>query len=138
MISDVVYVNTLDVEALPNAAALKRVLVTPPPGYQLLGSFTLGVYSDSCDAPGVRISAQLRAVPIAGAEDDAVEEIKGDYLYLSPYGQLRAAPERLPAPYPVGDDEELWLSVKVTNRTAVTVKGRATVYAWFVKEEETI
>jgi hypothetical protein len=137
MISEVVYVNTLDVEALPDAAALKRVLVTPPAGYQLLGSFTLGVDTDSCDIPGVRISAQLRTVPIVGAEDDAMEEVKGDYLYRSPYGQLRAAPEKLPAPYPVGD-EELWLSVKVTNRTAGTVTGRATVYAWFVREEETI
>lgn len=130
---EVVYVNTGDVEALPEASGKMHVPISLLPGFGLIGGWELGVDSDSCDVPGVRISAQLQVCHRDEAETLVTDEILGDYLYRSPGRALRGAPVLLPAPYRLDGEPYLFVKVKTTD---TPVKARAAIYVWLLGEED--
>jgi hypothetical protein len=136
MRSKAVYINTLDIEALPGAAA-KKLVEIPIPAASMLGAWKLGIDTEEADTEGIRIVAMLQVGPEGCADDPpaaAITEILDSFLFRAGRA-LQAPPFTLPAPYEFEPDERLYLFLKLTNRTAEPVKARANVYAYFVSLE---
>jgi hypothetical protein len=147
-----VYVNTLNVEASSGLVGRKTVVVAAPIGFALLAGFQLGLDSEFCDEPGVRVSVQLQVGPEGCADDPprdppvTITEVIGQFLFRgSPGRALQGPPTLLPAPYEFEPGECLWLFLKLTNDTGCQepvgqdciplITARANVFAWFVSEE---